>query len=174
MNHSITSFHNVRLPPNAILGSLEPQRSPKAELNQAIWRVVTGTLAIGSSLLPSMKAAATIGAMYSLRRHVGPSDSRVPIIHFRTQQIPILTLVSRTYVMEAFLNWCTGIFSDETVDSRVRHAIAGIFKATIAEHFKDAIMAVSDRCGAQGLFNHNQLTTMHVSTILSFAWQMFN
>ncbi|KAI0089542.1 acyl-CoA dehydrogenase NM domain-like protein [Irpex rosettiformis] len=161
LNHSITTFHDVRLPSTAILGPLEAYNSPKIALNHAIWRVVTGTLAIGSSTLPAMKATATIGAMYSLRRRVGPPGKRVPIIHFRTQQIPILTLVARIHVMEAFLQWCTGIFSDTTIDPRVRHAIAGIFKTTISEHANTASIDISDRCGVQGLFAYNQLTTMH-------------
>ncbi|KAI0093488.1 acyl-CoA dehydrogenase NM domain-like protein [Irpex rosettiformis] len=164
VNHSITSFSNVRLPPDALLGPLETSGSLKAALNQAIWRVVTGTLAIGSMVLPVMKATATIGTMYSLRRHVGSPRDRVPIMHFRTQQIPILTLTARVYVLEAFQQWCTSIFCDTTVDSRVRHAIAGIFKTTITEHSNAASIAISDRCGVQGLFAHNQLTTMHNET----------
>ena len=163
VNHSITSFNNVRLPPDALLGPLENSGSHKSALNQAIWRVVTGTMAIGSMALPVMEATATIGTMYSLRRHVGSGQGRVPIMHFRTQQLPILTLTARIYVMEAFQQWCTSIFCDTTIDSRVRHAIAGIFKTTITEHSNTASISISDRCGVQGLFAHNQLTTMHVS-----------
>lgn len=130
-----------------------------------MWRVVCGTIAIGCLALPIMKCYATIGAMYSLRRHVGGPNDRLPIMHFRTQQIPILTLTAQIYVMEAFVQWCIGIFSDTTVDFRVRHAIAGILKTTIVGHSNAGGIAISDRCGVQGLFAHNQMTTMHVSTI---------
>lgn len=168
VNHAITTFENVRLPSTAILGSTEASKNSKAALNQAIWRVITGTLAIGSMVLPVMKAVATIGTMYSLRRHVGSPTNRIPIMHFRTQQLPILTLTARIYVMEAFQQWCTAIFSDTTVDSRVRHAVAGIFKTTITELANAGSIAISDRCGVQGLFAHNQLTTLHVSQGFSF------
>ncbi|KAI0689045.1 acyl-CoA dehydrogenase NM domain-like protein [Cytidiella melzeri] len=164
VNHSLTTFDNVRLPPDSILGSIEVHKNPKKALTQAIWRVVTGTLAIGSLVLPVMKSYATIGTMYSLRRHVGAPGSRIPIMHFRTQQIPILTLTAQIYVMEALLQWCTAIFCDTTVDPRVRHAIAGIFKTTIAAHANAGGLAISDRCGVQGLFAHNQMTTLHNET----------
>lgn len=163
VNHAITSFHNVRLPAQSILGSTEKAASPRLALTQSMWRVVVGTIGIGSLALPIMKCYATIGALYSLRRHVGGPGDRVPILHFRTQQIPILTLTAQVYVMEAFVQWCQSVFSDTTVDYRVRHAIAGILKTTIVAHSNAGGIAIADRCGVQGLFAHNQLTTMHVS-----------
>ena len=138
-------------------------------LTQSMWRVVCGTIAIGCLALPIMKCYATIGALYSMRRHVGPPDARVPIMHFRTQQLPILTLTAQTYVMEAFVQWCTSVFSDTTVDYRVRHAVAGILKTTIVGHSNAGGIAIADRCGVQGLFAHNQLTTMHVSPRVCFS-----
>ena len=168
MNHAITSFHNVRLPPQAILGSTEKSASPRVALTQSMWRVVCGTIAIGSLVLPIMKSYATIGAMYSLRRCVGAPGERVPILHFRTQQLPILTLTAQVYVMEAFVQWCTSVFSDTTVDYRVRHAIAGILKTTTVGHSNAGAIAIADRCGVQGLFAHNQLTTLHVRECRDF------
>jgi acyl-CoA oxidase len=114
-----------------------------------------------------MKAYATIGATYSMRRHVGAPHNRVPIMHFRTQQIPILTLIAQIYVLEAFLHWCTTLFSNTTIEPCVRHAIAGIFKTTIVGLANAGGIAVADRCGVQGLFAHNQLTAMQVSRLLN-------
>ena len=168
VNHAITSFHNVRLPPQSILGSTEKAASPRLALTQSMWRVVCGTIAIGCLSLPIMKCYATIGAMYSLRRHVGGPNDRLPIMHFRTQQIPILTLTAQVYVMEAFIQWCTSVFADTTVDYRVRHAVAGILKTTIVGHSNAGGIAISDRCGVQGLFAHNQMTTMHVSRLCHY------
>ncbi|EKM60026.1 uncharacterized protein PHACADRAFT_115441 [Phanerochaete carnosa HHB-10118-sp] len=161
VDHAITSFHNVRLPSQSILGSIEKAVSPRLALTQSMWRVVCGTIAIGCLALPLMKGCVTIGAMYSLRRHVGEPSNRIPIMHFRTQQIPILTLTAQIYVMEAFVEWCTNVFSDITVDYRVRHAIAGILKATIVGHMNASAIAIADQCGVQGLFTHNQMTTIH-------------
>lgn len=145
-----------------MLGSLEKPESPRLALTQSMWRIACGTLSVGCLVLPIMKCYATIGARYSLRRHVGPPNARLPIISFRTQQIPVLTLVAQTYVMEAFVQWATASFSDTAVDHRVRHTVAAILKTTIIGHANAGGIAVSDRCGVQGLFVHNQMTTMHV------------
>ncbi|EKM53857.1 uncharacterized protein PHACADRAFT_145387 [Phanerochaete carnosa HHB-10118-sp] len=161
VNHAITSFRNVLLPPQSILGSTEKATSPRLALTHSMWRVVCGTIATGCLALPIMKCYATIGAMYSLRRYVGEPNDRLPIMHFRTQQIPILTLTAQVYVMEAFVQWCTSVFSDITIDYRIRHAIAGILKTTIIGHSNAGGIAISDRCGAQGLFEHNQMIAMH-------------
>lgn len=119
-------------------------------------------MAFGNLTVTLMKGFVTIGTMYSLRRHVGSPEHRVPILQFRTQQLPLLTLTAQTYVMEAFLKWSMKLFSDTSIDYRVRHAVAGITKATAVGHAYAGGMDISERCGAQGLFAHNQMTTMLV------------
>jgi acyl-CoA oxidase len=134
-----------------------------------MWRIPTGTAALAGLTLPMMKAYATIGAMYSMRRHIGPPNKRVPIISFRTQQIPILTVTAQVYVMEAFLHWAQTLFSDTTIDYRVRHAVAAVVKLAGITMSNAGAIAISDRCGVQGLFAHNQINTLHVSLHL---WTM--
>lgn len=165
MNHALTTFNNVRIPASSLLGSLEKPTNPRVALTHSIWRVSCGTMAFGYLTLSMMKAFATIGTMYSLRRHVGGPKDRVPVMHFRTQQAPILTLTAQIYVMDAFVRSCTKLFQDTSVDYRVRHAVAGIAKATIVGHAYAGGLAVSERCGAQGLFAHNQMTTLLVSVL---------
>jgi acyl-CoA oxidase len=162
IDHSITTFNNVRIPGEALLGSLEISKDPKAALAQATWRIAIGSASIAGFTLPAMKAYATIGALYSMRRHVGPPNNRTPIIQFRTQQIPILTMVAQAYVMDAFLRWAQTLFRDTSIDPRVRHATSVIFKLTAINMVNVGATTISERCGAQGLFAHNQITTLHV------------
>jgi len=161
VNHAVTAFNNVRLPSNSLLGSFEKPASAKANMVQATWRIAVGSMALGCLAIPMMQTYATIGAMYSLRRHVGPPENRIPIIHFRTQQIPILTTTAQVYVMEAFARWATKIFRDTSLDTRVRHGIAAVLKAVMVQHSQASAIAISDRCGAQGLFAHNQITSTY-------------
>lgn len=164
MNHALTYFNNVRLPPTALLGSLEKPTSLYASLMQAISRVAVGTIALGCLSIPFMQCYATIGTMYSLRRTVGSPDNRQPILQFRTQQLPILTATAQTFVMSAFAQWATKAFCDSNIEWRVRHGIAAVLKAIGVQHSQAACLAVSERCGAQGLFAHNQMTVLHVSS----------
>lgn len=135
-------------------------------LMDIIWRVAIGTMALGCVGLPFMQCYATIGTMYSLRRVIGHATDpaqRTPILTFRTQQAPILTTAANAYVMQAFQRWAIGRFCDARIDSRVRHGIAAIFKSIMVQHSQQGALSVSERCGAQGLFAHNQMTCLHVS-----------
>ena len=164
--HALTTFSHVRLPRSALLGSLEKPANMHANLMDIIWRVAIGTMALGCVALPFMQCYATIGTMYSLRRVIGNGTApspRTPILTFRTQQAPILTVAANAYVMQAFQRWAVGRFCDGRVDSRVRHGIAAIFKAVMVQHSQQGALSVSERCGAQGLFAHNQMTSLHVS-----------
>ena len=132
-----------------------------------IWRITVGTIALGCLALPFMQCYATIGTMYSLRRQVGPASDparRAPILSFRTQQTPILAVTANAYVMQALQRWSIARFCDQSLDSRVRHGIAAIFKGVMVQHSQQGAIGVSERCGAQGLFVHNQMSCLHVSS----------
>ncbi|RPD78499.1 acyl-CoA dehydrogenase NM domain-like protein [Lentinus tigrinus ALCF2SS1-7] len=162
--HALTTFTNVRLPRSALLGMLERPTNMHANLMDIIWRVAIGTMALGCVALPLMQCYATIGTMYSLRRVIGSATNpalRTPILTFRTQQAPILAVTANAYVMQAFQRWAVRQFCSASVDCRVRHGVAAIFKAVMVQHSQQGALSVSERCGAQGLFAHNQLTCLH-------------
>ncbi|KAL1945615.1 hypothetical protein VTO73DRAFT_1617 [Trametes versicolor] len=159
--HSLTRFRNVRLPRSALLGSLEKPSNDHANLMDVIQRVAIGTIAIGCLTLPAMQCTATIGGLYSLRRQVGSGAKRMPILAFRTQHAPILAVAVNAYVVQALQRWAIGQFCDALLDVRVRHGIAAVFKSVAVQHEQQGVLAVSERCGAQGLFAHNQLSCLH-------------
>ncbi|KAH9940412.1 acyl-CoA dehydrogenase NM domain-like protein [Epithele typhae] len=161
--HSITTFTDVRLPRAALLGTLEKPGSMHENLMDIISRVSVGSIAVGCFALPILQCVATIGTLYSLRRHVGPSADparRVPILSFRTQQAPLLAAVTNAYVVQAFQRWAIEHFCAAS-DPRLRRAIAVVFKVFAVLHAQESGLAVSDRCGAQGLFSHNAMVMMH-------------
>ncbi|KAI0819314.1 acyl-CoA dehydrogenase NM domain-like protein [Trametes gibbosa] len=159
--HSLTTFHNVRLSRGALLGTLAQPPNVHANLMDIIHRVSIGTIAITGVALSAMQCYATIGALYSLRRKVGSPSKQVPILSFRTQHGPILTVAASAYVMQALQRWAISRFCDKSLDGRVRHGIAAILKAVMVQHSQQGALSVSERCGAQGLFAHNQMTRIH-------------
>ncbi|KAI0818486.1 acyl-CoA dehydrogenase NM domain-like protein [Trametes gibbosa] len=161
VTHSITTFRNVRLPRGSLLGGLDKPADLHANLMAIVERITIGTIALSCIALPFLQAHTTIGTLYSLRRQIGSPTSRTPILTFRTQQAPILAAAANTYVMQALQRWSIKQFCDKRLDGRVRHGIAAIFKAVMVQHSQQAAMGISERCGAQGLFNHNQMTTLH-------------
>jgi len=82
---------------------------------------------------------------------------------FRTQKTPIVTAVAQSFVMQALHKKAAAIFCDTLIDERVRHAVAAIFKAVVLGHTQAATLELGDRCGAQGLFEVNQLSAMQVN-----------
>lgn len=161
VNHAITHFTNVKLPAGALLGEVGSKASTHEEFLVAIWRIAVGTLALAAIAIPALQIATHIAYKYSLRRRVG-APNPIPIISFRTQQIPIFTAVAQTYVLEALQKYVVKHFTDPNAPHQARHAMATIFKAVVMEHAQTSHFALSERCGAQGLFDYNQIVTQFV------------
>lgn len=125
--------------------------------------MTAGTLAIGSLGVPALQVSSYIAARYSLRRTVADADGgRKPIMSFRTQRVPILTALAQSFVMKALHESAIPLYLDQTTDIRARNAIASIVKVVMIQHGQAANLGLGDRCGAQGLFEVNQLTGMFV------------
>ncbi|KAJ7061466.1 acyl-CoA dehydrogenase NM domain-like protein [Mycena amicta] len=153
--HSITSFHDLHLPPSALLANDVEQ---KMTFRQAIGRVAVGSLALSATAIPAMAHAAFIAAKYSQRR-LGAVDK--PLIGFPTQHRPILVAFAQSFVLAEFYKRATKVFTSKGVDLGIRDGIALCFKAIAMRHGQDAMLEMSERCGAQGLFNHNRISEMH-------------
>ncbi|KIY63257.1 acyl-CoA dehydrogenase NM domain-like protein, partial [Cylindrobasidium torrendii FP15055 ss-10] len=158
VNHAITHFTNVKLAHGALLGGLGEKPASHEDFLVAIWRISVGTLALAALAIPALQISSYIAYKYSARRLVG-APNPVPILSFRTQQIPIFTAVAQTYVMTAFQKYVVKHFTDPASPHQVRHAFSCIFKAVVMEHSQTSHFALSERLGAQGLFDYNQIVT---------------
>ncbi|KAJ6624206.1 acyl-CoA dehydrogenase NM domain-like protein [Mycena sp. CBHHK59/15] len=162
LNHSITYFRKVRLPKSALLGSPSKPKNVRLVFFSSIFRVAVGTLALGSQGLSALQMATYIAAKYSHRRTVINNDGREhAIITFRTQHTPIVMALAQSYVMKALHHVATRIFSHPTADGRIRHGVATVLKVVMINHAQRSLLELTERCGAQGLFEVNQLSTMH-------------
>ncbi|KAH9959714.1 acyl-CoA dehydrogenase NM domain-like protein [Russula compacta] len=162
LNHSLTYFNHVRLPPSALLGSIKKPTDPRTSFFSKIYRVAIGTIALSSLGIPSLQVASYITARYSLRRHVvDASGISKPIISFQTQKQPILTAIAQAFVLQAMHKQAVTWFMDPSLDPRVRHAVATVYKVAMIQTAQAANLTLGDRCGAQGLFEANQLPAMH-------------
>jgi|SRR5216683_7448252 len=163
LNHSLTYFNHVRLPPTALLGSIKKPADPRTSFFAKIYRVAVGTIALSSLGIPSLQVASYIAARYSQRRRIiDASGVSKPIISFQTQKQPILSAVAQAFVLQAMHKQAVAWFMDPAIDPRVRHAIATVHKVTMIQTAQAANFTLGDRCGAQGLFETNQLPAMHV------------
>ncbi|KAI0485179.1 hypothetical protein GGR56DRAFT_669667 [Xylariaceae sp. FL0804] len=158
--YAITTFDHVRLPASgAVLGGLSRPASLRANFFATIARIPPGTLAMSMIIIPALRLVTGIAGRYSLRRHVGvAAQQRVPVMTFRTQQLPVLHALARLAVMGPFADRCVRWFRDEERFSpEVRHGFAVILKAVFIQMAQHSIPQLVERCGAQGLFQHNQI-----------------
>ncbi|KAI0066072.1 acyl-CoA dehydrogenase NM domain-like protein [Artomyces pyxidatus] len=163
VKHALTYFHHVQIGRNALLGEIAKAGNCRAAFFQDIKRVISGTLSMGGFALSTMRIGCYIAGRYSMRRMVTDTTTGVqrPIITFSTQSIPVLTAVSQTLVMEAFARDSYARFNRSINDLTQKHFAAAIFKSTIVKHAHITLSTLGDRCGAQGLFEVNQISVLH-------------
>ncbi|KAJ7509149.1 acyl-CoA dehydrogenase NM domain-like protein [Mycena galericulata] len=166
LGHSVTWFDHIKLPPWACLGPLGKPKNLKAAFQAAVWRISIGGLALGAIAVPSVGVSAYILGRYSLRRHVVSTNTGelMPIIDFRTQQIPILYGLAQMFVMQAFLNGSSVMrtFVDFKTEAPVRAGISAAAKAVMMMHTQESCYQLSDRVGAHGLYGHNQIINIQL------------
>ncbi|KAK0637763.1 putative peroxisomal acyl-coenzyme A oxidase 1.2 [Lasiodiplodia hormozganensis] len=163
VDHAVTMFTHKRLPPGAMLDNSDGvaaaafarPANPKKHFLGLLHRVAVGTMSLTMKYVPDLRQAAYIAGRYSQRRTVtGPRGQSIPIITFRTQQRPILHALAQAAVFEAGAKYCAGLFT-EAEDHRVKHGVAAAFKAGVTCMAQESLVQLADRCGAQGLFEHN-------------------
>jgi acyl-CoA oxidase len=161
--HALTSFRRVLLPSTALLGDTARAEDQTAAFFEHIDRVIVGTLLMGRMAVLPISTSATIASMYSRRRHVSDpvSGKPIPIISFPTQAAPVAVAVAQAHVLRVFGDTARKIFVDSENQAE-RHFIAAVWKVTTARMAIASIQTHIDRCGAQGLFEVNQMTTMLV------------
>ncbi|KAJ7506874.1 hypothetical protein B0H11DRAFT_2169898 [Mycena galericulata] len=158
VDHALTYFDHVLLPSTALLGKLDKPKDLRINFLRVIWRVAVGSLALSTISIPALKLGAYVAGKYSLRRTVTGSDgSPIPIISFRTQQLPILHTLAQAQVLEAYAATSIEWFTDGGLDMTVKHGIAAALKAVMLQHVQSSLYQLAERCGAQGLYEHNQI-----------------
>ncbi|THU80154.1 acyl-CoA dehydrogenase NM domain-like protein [Dendrothele bispora CBS 962.96] len=163
VKHALTYFHDLHLPPWALLGTKDKESDQRKSFFQNIYRVISGTLSMGAFGLSTMRIASYIAGCYSLRRQVIDASTQMPrpVISFSTQYIPILTGIAQTFVMEAFSKKAREYFVLAKPDIYQQHFIAAIYKVTVLKFAQRLPVVLGNRCGAQGLSEVNQLSVMH-------------
>jgi len=109
--------------------------------------------------LPCLRTIPYIAGKYSLRRKVVDASTKLPrpTISFSTQYIPVMTAIADAFVSTAFVNSIYAAFRNPKFGSQMKHFLAAVSKVTVFGHTTKDIVALGDRCGAQGLLRANQL-----------------
>jgi len=169
IKHALTYFNRVRLPPTALLGDQLRAKDPRAAFFFNVSRVIVGSLSMGAFAMSAMRIATYVAGRYSLRRTVIDASTREPrqIATFSSHYLPLTTALSQFFVSRSFSRKAHQLFTSLS-NTTQKHFIAATFKATVMKHCHDMTRILADRCGAQGMFEVNQITVIHVSRITRF------
>ncbi|KAJ6575618.1 acyl-CoA dehydrogenase NM domain-like protein [Mycena vulgaris] len=168
VGHAITSFNRVRLPATALVGDLNSPLRPRIQFLTSIWRLGIGSATMAALCIPGLRLGAYIVSQYAKRRTVANSQGMVvPILSFRTTQVPILRALSQAAVLEAFYRELRPYFSntdhlDLSTVVDIRNGLAAVFKTLAIQHYRDSSITLTDRLGARGLFIENQLISFEM------------
>lgn len=86
----------------------------------------------------------------------------IPIISFPTQQWPILHAVAVGTVLEVWFKTLIPMFTDTSIDHRVRHGLSVLVKTTVLRQVAPCTYALAERCGAQGTIENNFMAKFEV------------
>lgn len=160
----LTAFDHVHLPSTAMLGDLARPSNMRDQYLTAIDRLSTGALIVSLWVIPFLKGAAFTVGRYSQRRTVqeGLQGERVPIISFRTQQLPIAHALAEVAVLAPFADWVIKQHKSHTIGPGLKHALSIILKVVFLQHGSESLKQLNERSGSRGMFPINGLAEMEV------------
>ncbi|TCD63375.1 hypothetical protein EIP91_005606 [Steccherinum ochraceum] len=164
LDYAMTTFDHVQLPETSFLGSsLEKPANEQMLLQSYVWRIPIGTALASIYVSHAAKFVACVGADYSLRRHIqGRGAERVPIIVFRTQQLPVLYATAVAHVLDAWRRQFVQYQMAANQDPRSKYGLSVVFKATVNRLVTMVARNMAERLGAQGLFGHNVISQLEM------------
>ncbi|KAJ7167205.1 hypothetical protein C8R43DRAFT_1160586 [Mycena crocata] len=144
-----------------LVGDLKSTLRPRIQFLTSIWRLGIGSATMAALCIPSLRLAACI------RNVSNPQGVVVPILSFRSTQIPILRALSQAAVLEAFYRELRPYFSnlnglDLSTVVDIRNGLAAVFKTLSVYHYRESSITLTDRSGARGLFVENQLVSLEM------------
>ncbi|OJJ77873.1 hypothetical protein ASPBRDRAFT_167151 [Aspergillus brasiliensis CBS 101740] len=166
LDHVLTTFDHVHLPSTAMLGDLAKPSNMRDQYLTTIDRLSTGALTVSLWVVPFLKSAAFIVGKYSQHRTVqeGLHGPRVPIISFRTQQLPVAHALAEAAVLEPFADWVIERRRSPSISPGLNNALSVILKVVFLQHGSESLKQLNERIGARGMYPINGLLEMESFT----------
>ncbi|MFB6887171.1 acyl-CoA dehydrogenase [Streptomyces noursei] len=170
LDHSLTNFDQVQLPPDALLqgehgrldanGSfISPLSSSRQRFLRAIARVTPGKIAMSAAACGISRAALTIAVRYAhFRRISAPGGTTVPLAAHTSHHERLISALAYTYAMTALTRQTTKMWveHDETAQAAAEREVA-LTKAWVTWTSRHVATEMRERCGAHGMLVINGL-----------------
>ncbi|MGW2281938.1 acyl-CoA dehydrogenase family protein [Streptomyces sp. NPDC001770] len=173
VDHCLTSFDDCFVPRTALLAgpqghvggggefaSALPSR--RRRLLVSLARVTPGKLAMSACAVGSARVALAVAVRYAGHRTVaGPRGSdAVPVYAHRTHHGPLAEALATVFAMSLLHRRALDRWEAGTADRGAAERLVAVAKGWITWQARDVIVECRERCGAQGLLEHNGLAAL--------------
>lgn len=176
VDHCLTSFDRCFVARTALLAGPQGQVGDGGEFSSAltsrrrrllvsIGRVTPGKLAMSACAVGSARVALAVAVRYAGNRTVaGPRGTgAIPVYAHRTHHGPLAEALAMVFAMSllhrrALDRWEASAGADDDRDAAER--LVAVAKGWITWRARDVIVECRERCGAQGLLEHNGLAEL--------------
>ncbi|WP_308435259.1 acyl-CoA dehydrogenase family protein, partial [Streptomyces minutiscleroticus] len=179
VDHCVTSFHQVRLPYEAMLqadhGRLLPDGTFTSSVGNrrkrflaSVGRVTHGKLCMTASSLGITRHALTVAVQHAHRRHTSgiTAGSTARLFDYRSHHAPLLDALATTYAATllqrtAVQRWAEAVRpeADDAVREDAERLVA-VVKGWITWQARAVMTECRERCGSQGLFLANGIAPL--------------
>ncbi|WP_438297368.1 acyl-CoA dehydrogenase family protein [Streptomyces sp. HUAS TT7] len=177
VDHCLTSFDQVRLPPEALLEAEHGQLAPDGTLSsnvgnrrkrflRSISRVTTGKLCMSAAAVGASRTALAIAVRYAHSRHIsGPkAGEQVPLVAHRSHHARLLHSLATAYAMTFLHRSAVSAWSEHTsADKADAERLVAVAKGWTTWQARTIMIECRERCGAQGLFHVNRLADLQAN-----------
>ncbi|MCX5401458.1 acyl-CoA dehydrogenase [Streptomyces sp. NBC_00102] len=174
VDHCLTSFDDCFVPRTALLagphghvdddgGFASALPSRRRRLLVSIGRVTPGKLAMSACAVGSARVALAVAVRYAGHRTVaGPRGTgTVPVYAHRTHHGPLAEALATVFAMSLLhrraLDRWEASAGEGGADRGAAERLVAVAKGWITWQARDVIVECRERCGAQGLLEHNGL-----------------
>ncbi|MFE3739977.1 acyl-CoA dehydrogenase [Streptomyces sp. NPDC059134] len=177
LDHCVTSFDRVFVGRDALLGGVRgrlgqvtgdgafssAERNRRRRLLVSIGRVNAGKLSMSAGALGGARVALALAVRYGGHRLItGPRASeRVPVLAHRSHHGPLTGGLATVFAMTLLHRTVVDAWEARTEENRGEtERLVAVAKGWITWRAREIIVECRERCGAQGLLEHNGMTEM--------------
>jgi acyl-CoA oxidase len=170
LDNGLTWFDNVKIPRRNLLlgdmgeftedGTFRPLiANPRRRFLHTMSRIQPGRICVSSAAMSAGRAAVYIALRYSTRRLTNaPGRKAVPIIEYRSHQVPLFTALAKVYAGTFLLNHAKRRYVERNGEiSADLNELISITKALCTWEMTHVVGVCRERCGAQGMFSVNRI-----------------
>ncbi|WP_194923070.1 acyl-CoA dehydrogenase family protein [Catenulispora pinisilvae] len=170
LDNGLTWFDHVRIPRRSLLtgdlgeftedGVFHPSvANPRKRFLRAMSRNQPGRICVSAASVSLGRASVYIALRYALQRVTNaPGRNDMPVIEYRSHQLPLFTALAKVYAMTFLVNRTKREYVARrgVVDTDLSNLIS-ITKALTTWEMSDVAAVCRERCGAQGMFSVNRI-----------------